>query len=750
MAAGNGCGPGESRWGWWASRLGPPILLLLLCAGFFWKLVLTDQYTWLEAGDIPNQVLPWLQVQAGEWHRGRVPLWDPYQWGGQSLIGQAQPGVVYPLNWILFLLPLEDGWLRQSAVHWYFVMIHFMAAWFAYLLCRDLERSRMASVAAGCAFALGGWMSVTAWPQMLNSAVWAPLVLMFVLRSLRGVRPVASAAAAGAALGMSLLAGHHQIPTFMLLATGGIWLHQVFRKGRPSWEAARLAAIFLVFTALTGALQILPAYEYGRLAERWVGLVEPKGWNEPVPYSIHSQYSLIPTSLVAILLPGYQRSNADPFTGVAALTLALLAVALAWRERHVKVFAAIAVGGLLFSLGRNNVFHGVLYALVPLVEKARSPSFAVFIFHFGIAVLAAYGIDCMRRAGESPWPRRAALALVAFGAGVFALRAALLAGERAPPDDRFMVVALVALLVAALLHGWRRGVLPPVAAAAMLTGLMLIESGNVSGSGWVNREEKGGQPFLPRLAQHSDIAGYLRGVPWPARMEVSDTDIPYNFGDWYGIDQFGGYVASLPANLLRLPWGYPRSRQIFGVNYTVTREPPGPGQEEVFQSASGLKVHWNRDAFPRVWTVHEARQVSGESEIRAIMGGGPLDLRRTTFLLGPPPPLETCPEADEVRLTRRNSGRVTIEAEMGCRGMVILGDSYFPGWVAWVDGRRAPIHEAYTAVRGVVVEKGRHTIEMRYLPVSVFAGLLLTLAGFGGALALSIRARGKKARASLC
>jgi hypothetical protein len=227
-------------------------------------------------------------------------------------------------------------------------------------------------------------------------------------------------------------------------------------------------------------------------------------------------------------------------------------------------------------------------------------------------------------------------------------------------------------------------------------------------------------------------------------MEVSDKDIPYNFGDWYGIDQFGGYVASLPVNLLRLPWHTPRAKQIFGVNFTVKRDPPAPNQEEVFQAASGLKVYWNRDAFPRVWTVHEAKRVRDEGEIQAIMDGGALDLRQTTFLLEEPPQLETCTASDGVRLVRRNSGRVTIQAEMGCRGMVILGDSFFPGWVAWVDGRRTPIQEAYTALRGVVVDQGTHTIEMRYVPVSVIAGLILTLIGVGGAAGLTILARRKE------
>ncbi|MCC7174272.1 MAG: YfhO family protein, partial [Bryobacterales bacterium] len=103
----------------------------------------------------------------------------------------------------------------------------------------------------------------------------------------------------------------------------------------------------------------------------------------------------------------------------------------------------------------------------------------------------------------------------------------------------------------------------------------------------------------------------------------------------------------------------------------------------------------------------------------------------------------------EVSLVRRNSGRVTIEADMACRGMVILGDSYFPGWVARVDGVRTPILEAYTAIRGVVVDKGKHTIDMRYLPASVIAGLILTLLGLGGALGLTILARRREAEAGV-
>src|SRR5215467_16260520 len=93
---------------------GPPVLLVVIIVGFFWKITLTRQFTWLVNGDMANQVLPWQNVQALAFHQGQFPAWDPYLWGGQSLIGQAQPGTAYPLNWLLYALPLGDGHIRRS------------------------------------------------------------------------------------------------------------------------------------------------------------------------------------------------------------------------------------------------------------------------------------------------------------------------------------------------------------------------------------------------------------------------------------------------------------------------------------------------------------------------------------------------------------------------------------------------------------------------------------------------------------
>jgi hypothetical protein len=111
-------------------RFGMAAILFLSVAGFYWKLTLSRQFEWMRGPDLAEQVLTWFELQAREWHAWRFPLWDPYVWSGQPLFGQAQPGAAYPLNWLLFWLPMRAGHIAPLALAWYYVAIHLMAAAF--------------------------------------------------------------------------------------------------------------------------------------------------------------------------------------------------------------------------------------------------------------------------------------------------------------------------------------------------------------------------------------------------------------------------------------------------------------------------------------------------------------------------------------------------------------------------------------------------------------------------------------------
>ena len=84
------------------------------------------------------------------------PLWDPYQWAGQPLVGQMLPGTAFPLNWPLFLAPLKQGYLDFAWVHRHFVLMHLLAAIFMYAFCSELGSGKFASIIAGSALSFGG------------------------------------------------------------------------------------------------------------------------------------------------------------------------------------------------------------------------------------------------------------------------------------------------------------------------------------------------------------------------------------------------------------------------------------------------------------------------------------------------------------------------------------------------------------------------------------------------------------------
>jgi hypothetical protein len=725
------------------SRPAALALLFLLIVLFHWKLVLTGQYTWLGSDDIARQVLPWFQFQASEWHAGRVPLWDPNHWAGQPVFGQAITGAASPLNWVLFALPLKHGWIKAIHLHWYFVVIHLLAAWFAYALCRDLRCSRWASVFGGFAYSVAGWMGQTDWPVMLQGAMWAPLVFLYQFRALRGAGLWRPAFFSGFFLGMGWLSGHHQIPIFVSLTCGFLWLWGA--RQRP----ALLGAGLLNYCAAlcTGALQILPALEYGKLAVRWVGTPEPLTWQERVPYSIHELYSLRPSSLTSILVPGSGQSP-EPFLGVALFAAAVAGAVACWRRRsEARLLVFVSLFGLILALGSHTPIHGILYSVLPLVEKARTPLMAHVLFSLGAAILGAMGVDALLSKDAGRLRRWSAVAAAAFGlvlgAGQFWTLAAR--GKPLDPlsaDPRIVYAAFCSLLLAAALAGLRHG--RPWALAGAWIGIMGMQIANDSELFVFHLSLKERMSQITIYRENDDIAAFLEDSLRGGRFEADDEAISGNFGDMFDLHQSDGYLASVTVNWRALESHHPHVKRLLGVSHFISRKPSEFHSRLVFKGKSGLNVYEGAAVLPRVFAVHEAGSIPHPNqaafrnhEIRDRIG-------ERTVVPGDAPSLEKCTESDGVALGHYDPARVRITASMACRGMVVLTDTWFPGWVATVDGREARIYEAYGALRGVVVDKGSHMIEYRYRPRSVFAGAALS--GVAAAAAAALAFAGRKRR----
>ena len=719
------------------NRLRIPLLLLLATTLFYWRLTLTSQYTWLHGPDYANQVLPWYQFQASEWHALRIPLWDPYEWAGQSLIGQGQPGVADPLNLPLFWFPLRKSWLSQGALHWFYVLPHWIAALGFYALCRELARSKLASATAALLYTLGGLGSSLDWPQMNHATVWGPLAILFVFRAGKGKTPVASGILSGFFLGLAWLAGHHQVPMYFTLTTVGLWIHFFVAQKEQRKELAKAAAAAMIFLFLVSAVQTLPALEYGRNARRYVGAEEALKWNEPVPYYVHEIFSMSPLSMLGIVLPGFDTSY-PPHLGFIAVLLGLFGMVTTWAtDRSTRWLTAIAAGGMFYSLGTHTIFQGLFYALVPMIEKARVPAVAQIIFSTGICGLAAAGIDHLN---NEVWRRRLAWTFGIIGtlmltvAMIFTLMKIIWPGA----EDRWIMsgwIALTAWLVV------RR---PTQYAVLWLAFLGMTEVSLTTVRTWANNDWKERSRLLDNMATHGDIATFVRNKPGPPRLSYSLDDIPYSFGDFWGIETFEAMVPSVPEELWRYDVWSRRTNQLLGVRYYAGKKQRFDDLHKLFDSKSGLPVWEDPEALPRVFTVHKTRSVKDVNAGVQTLQAAEFHASQETFLIGSAPVLEHCEGGYEhVEYKSRVPNRLTMQADMACRGMVIVPDLYDKNWKAEIDGHPALVLEAYALVRGVVVDKGTHKVELIYRPMSVYAGAICTLLGvLGAAMAALASKRG--------
>jgi hypothetical protein len=95
------------------------------------------------------------------------------------------------------------------------------------------------------------------------------------------------------------------------------------------------------------------------------------------------------------------------------------------------------------------------------------------------------------------------------------------------------------------------------------------------------------------------------------------------------------------------------------------------------------------------------------------------------------------------RLERKSPQRLIVTAEPVERSLLVLAESYAPGWTATVSesgrpARPARIVRTNTAFQGVFVEPGTVKVEWRYHPASFRVGLFLALAALAALLALGV------------
>jgi hypothetical protein len=755
-----------------------PIIWILAVAGGALLpaiLVLISGHTlvWRDTAKLFHPVRP-LVVEA--LRNFRLPLWNPHEALGIPLFAQMMHSVLHPVSLIgAFLFP-------HAGMDVFILIYILLAALGSALLARILGASWGSAAVAGLGYGLSGYvLGMASIIQYLCAAASAPWALIGLRMAGEGRRFGIPAAAS--AIAVSYFAGD---PQWTLTA---ILLGISLGTEAGGMRGLRNASIGVVVGTALAGIQLIPTMAYLRETSRAAGLDTPDRlqwalapWRIMefvVPGFFGSPAAGLEKWPVFMWLGGKIQPGLEmPFAPgifIGACVL-LMAAAGLFHSRTTRIFGIASLIILWLALGVNAGAEQLLHS-VPFWGEFRYAEKMVGPLTLCLAVLAAFGSERLANRPARMWPALAGVAgLAALVSAMFlrnwsgfdnSFRGAV-AREAAPVVRHNLTVGLVhagltllafACLVAFVRYRSRLRPFFPAAAA----GLVFLQSAFAAPFAMHS-----GDPSvfdrhpLSQIADTGELPRILTPIEknylYPPGLNQFDAQIGAQshlgapaYNDLSRIDQLNTYTGLRPRRLDMLlhtfsaMFGFdsPIALRLYAVTHSVIKNPYFPDETQIAAAASreGVKVledkEWGFSVWKvphRPWAVFADRVALAANDKEALDAVVRLLAREESaaVLEGAPPQKSLGP--GQVLGIERKSEWLRIEATSRTNGVLVVNDSFWPGWTATIDGKKVPVWRADFLVRAVPWPAGRHVLEMRYDPPEVRFGWLISLAG---ALALA-------------
>ncbi len=707
------------------------------------------------------------QLRAGE-----VPGWNPYQFAGVPFAADPESGWTYlPAMLAFALFPLAIAAKVFAAFHL------LLAAFGTYALARLLGMNPLGGFVAAAAFGYGSFLAdrVRCCFAHIQVGAWLPVMLIGVELAVRAQQwrgRVAAWTLAGFALGQILAGWLGQGAYYALLLLAAFILYRtLLQPPRTGPLRRRLLALVLHGAAvpligfILAAAGILPRLAYhaqSNLDDGYAGnpnlawAADPGAW---------------PWRHTAELMLG----RGGWYIGGAVLVLALIAPLLSRRHNATPFFTSVVLLGVVMTTEPVTRFHDLAYSLPPRFEDLHRhrPERVLVVWYLAVALLAGATLSALPR-----WRRRP-LALAALAALPLVLTAGLIAaGVPVPTGTRIAVLAataglgfwpwlpatagrgllaLLALLIAADATLAARDNV----AAGLYTRIDLAEYDQDAGVALALRtaiERNGGRYFGYDPARRIMLDGQamlyrhdyrdprttallvnnratLRNLPdlqgynplQPQRYVEYMTALNGHPQEYHGAYVFAPGLTSpllplLSARYIVIPATIPPHRA--DLQALVERFP-------TIDATNVARLLENRDALPRAWIVHQARQLPLGAALDRL-ASGTVDPRQTVLLETAPPPLASPSDSatDEAQIVQYEPNRIEVRTASEADGLLVLSEGYDAGWRAEIDGDAAPVLVANHALRAVPLPAGDHLVTLRYDPPALRWGIAISLAGY--------------------
>jgi hypothetical protein len=191
--------------------------------------------------------------------------------------------------------------------------------------------------------------------------------------------------------------------------------------------------------------------------------------------------------------------------------------------------------------------------------------------------------------------------------------------------------------------------------------------------------------------------------------------------------QLGGYERWLRSLPVELTW------RLLNVKYVVSwREylevPAERLAEDSGRDGKPVYLYRLREVGPRAWLAGEAVAEPDPDRMLQRLGSDDFDPSQQVLLPSVPPGFEETAQCNgEVTFRLRAPEQMALDVSTDRPCVLVLGELYYPGWHATLDGEPTSILRADGVLRAVAVGPGSHLVSLAYRPASLCWGALISL-----------------------
>lgn len=734
------------------------IVIVLAVLIPYWRLVLMQGYIITDdifTSDLMNDAFP-LRFALGELLKnGEWPLWLRESYGGFPLLARSEAGVCFPPNLILFgLLP------PYIALNIIILLTLIVAGIAMYWYLKEIDVRFSARLLGAIAFSYCGYMVAhIKHLSNVNAACLLPFGFFFIERAVRRKQPMMFFGP-GLIFGLQHLAGHTQAAyysglAYIFYAVARIW-HEysanpvktgdsVGGRGKERAKLLLRSSSFWIFIgamalgSTLAAVQLLPTYELVSLSQRAGG----------VGFEYAANYAYDPKNLLMFFYPYINGDIGNSsytgtsifwedygYVGIAVLALALFGIARMRQSFHARFFLVAAVISLILVLGPATPVFKAVFHLVPGMSFFRFPTRFLLIVDFSLIVLAAIGFSHL----VSRLTERKAKALGN--------------PKETKPGwiQNRLEIAVLALVFADLCYfqlrqnpivdgtTWKK---PPEAANYLVADSSLFRIYSLGGNeshkiafsrakGWQGDL----QPYIDQREFLQPTSNVLYGIASP---DGYQNFTPNYLVDVWGDQNRGGILfsmASLQESGFIPTQAFHRLMDLANVKYLISLWPVlhGGKLEEIGRKGEAF-LYQNPTVIPRAYLVNRTRSVRNAEDGKRMLLSEEFDPRHEAFVMGTKSPIiskDTLLGTVTVEAYKPNE--VILQVSSFDTALLVLSDTYYPGWKVYVNEKESDIIQTNLIYRGVVIGSGQHKVRFVFEPTSVRVGFwisVVSLVAFG-------------------